>query len=174
MAMMITARTWFFKRVNSLSLAFGPLLFWWMLTMLTSVYLPGFNIILIWPLLFSLLPLSWELFGKSGYNNSWAYLTLISFSVMVSIVLMTVPIYLLFQAMGIASPGFSSSPSFPIISLSIFFVVMLLGLLLPQLQFLGDWNQRRVLYGLLVIASTFLVLGCVLPGIDIKSFGLIS
>ena len=174
MAMMITARTWLFKRVDSLSLTLGPVLFWWILALLVGLYLPGFNIILIWPLLFSLLPLSWEVFRKFGYNNSWTYLTLISSSVIVSIILMTVPIYLLFQAMGTASPGFSGSPAFPIIGVSIFFWVMLLGLLLPQLQFLGDWKQRRVVYGLLVIASVFLVLGCVLPGIDIKSFGLIS
>jgi len=142
--------------------------------MLASLYLPGFNIILIWPLLFSLLPLGWVIFRKPDSNKSWLYLTLISISSIVSIVLMTVPIYLLFQAVGTASPGFSGSPSFPIIGLSIFFWVMLLGLLLPHLQFFGDWKQRRVVYGLLVIATVSSVLGCVIPGIDIESFGLTS
>lgn len=174
MAMMIITRTWLNKRSGSLSFTIGPVLFLWISTMLTSLSLPGFNIILIWPLFFSLLPLSWEVFRKSSYYNSWAYLTLISISVTVPIVLLTVPIYLLFQVMGTASPGFSGSPAFPIIGFSIFFWVMLLGLILPQIQFLGDWKRRRVVYGLLVIASVFLVLGCVLQGIDIKSFGLIS
>jgi hypothetical protein len=171
-AMMIAVRAWRSKRSSSLSLTLGPVLVWWMLAMLSSVYLSGFNIILIWPLLFSLLPLSWVIFRKSDYHNSWVYLTLISISVMVSIVLLTGPIYLLFQAMGTTSPGFSGSPSFPIIGLSIFFWVMLLGLLLPHLQFFGDWKQRRVIYGLLVIATVFLILGSITPGIDLESFGL--
>jgi len=174
MAMMIATRTWFFKRSSSLSLILGPVLFWWILAMLASLFLTGFNIILIWPLLFSLLPLGWVIFRKPDSNKSWFYLTSISISSIVSIVLMTVPIYLLFQAMGTASPGFSGSPSFPIIGLSIFFWVMLLGLLLPHLQFFGDWKQRRVVYGLLVIAAVSLVLGCVIPGIGIESFGLTS
>ena len=171
---MVTVRTWIFKRSDSLSLTLGSILFWWILAILESLYLPGFNIILIWPLLFSLLPLGWAIFRKSDYDNSWVYLTLISISVIVCVVLMTVPIYLLFQAMGTASPGFSGSPSFPIIGLSILFWVMLLGLLLPHLQFFGDWKRRRVVYGLLAIAAIFLVLGCISPGIDIVSFGLTS
>ncbi len=171
-AIMIAVRTWLFKRLGSLSFTFGHVLFWWILAMLASVYLPGFNIILIWPLLFSLLPLGWAIFRKSDYHNSWIYLTLTSISIIVSIVLLTVPVYLLFQATGTASPGFSGSPSFPIIGLSIFFWMMLLGLLLPHLQFFGDWKQRRVVYGLLVIATVFLVLGSIIPGIDIWSFGL--
>ena len=174
MAMMVAVRTWLFKKSCSVNLTIGPVLFWWILTMLISLYLPGFNIILIWPLLFSLLPLGWAIFRQSDHNNSWVYLTLIFFSAIVSIVLMTVPIYLLFQAMGTASPGFSGSPSFPIIGLSIFSWVMLLGLLLPHLQLFGDWKQRKVIYSLLVIAAVFLVLGCVFPGIGIESYGLAS
>jgi formate hydrogenlyase subunit 4 len=54
MATMIAVRTWFFKRSGSLSLTLGPVLFWWILAMLTSLYLPGFNIVLLWPILFSL------------------------------------------------------------------------------------------------------------------------
>ena len=171
-ATMIAVKTWHSKKSGSLSLTLGPVLFWWMLAMLSSIYLPGFNIILIWPLLFSLLPLSWVILRKSDYHNSWVYLTLITISAMVSIVLLTGPIYLLFQAMGTTSPGFSGSPSFPIIGPSIFFWVMLLGLLFPHLQFFGDWKQRRVVYGLLVIATVFLVLGSVIPGINLVSFGL--
>jgi hypothetical protein len=87
---------------------------------------------------------------------------------------MTVPVYLSFQAMGTASPGFSGSPSFPIIGLSVFFWAMLLGLLLPYLQFLVDWRQRKVVFGLLAIAALCLIAGCIIPGLDMASFGLAS
>jgi hypothetical protein len=172
LVMMIAARTWLFKRSGFLSFTLGPMLFWWILAILGSIFLPGFNIILMWPLLFSLLPLGWVIFRKSSHNNSWIYLTLICISTIVSIILLTVPVYLLFQAMGTASPGFSGSPAFPILGLSIFFYVMLLGLLLPHFQFFGDWEKRRAIYGLLIIAAVFLILGCVFPGIGIESFGL--
>jgi len=174
LGMMFAARTWLFKRSDSLSFTLGPMLVWWILAILTSLYLSGFGIILLWPLLFSLLPLGWGIYRKSGHNNSWIYLILISFSAVVSIVLVTVPIYLFFQAMGTASPGFSGSPAFPIIGLSIFFWMMLLGLLLPHFQLFGHWKQQRIVYGLLIMAAVFLILGCVFPGIDIESFGLTS
>ena len=170
--MMIAVRTWLFNRAGLLSLTLGAILFWWILALLASFYLPGFNIILVWPLLFSLLPLSWIILRKSDDNKSWGYFSLFSASVLVSIILMTVPIYLLFQAMGTASPGFSGSPSFPIIGISIFFWIMLLGLLLPHLQFLCDWKQRKVVFGLLAIAGVCLIVGSIIPGIDIESFGL--
>jgi hypothetical protein len=173
-AMMITARIWLFKRSDSFNLTLSPILVWWVLATITSQYLPGFNIILICPLFFSLFPLRWVIFKKPSHNDSWTQLTLTSLCVTSSIILMTAPIYLLFQTMGTASPGFSGSPNFPIIGPSIFFWVMLLGLLLPHLQLFGDWKQRRVVYYLLIIAIVFLVLGLVFPGIDIKNFGLTS
>ena len=171
-AMMIALRAMLHKRLDSLSMALGAVLFWWMLALAAGFCLPGFNIILVWPPLFSLLPLGWVILRKSGDRRSWGYLSLISVSAIVSVVLMTVPIYLSFQAMGTASPGFSGSPSFPIIGLSVFFWAMLLGLLLPHLEFLVDWRQRKVILGLLATAVLCLIAGCIIPGVDITSFGL--
>ena len=171
-AMMIALRAMLHKRLDSLSMALGAVLFWWMLALAAGFCLPGFNIILVWPLLFSLLPLGWVILRKSSDRRSWGYLSLISVSAVVSVVLMTVPVYLSFQAMGTASPGFSGSPSFPIIGLSVFFWVMLLGLLLPHLEFLVDWRQRKVILGLLATAVLCLIAGCIIPGVDITSFGL--
>jgi len=172
MATMIVVRILLHKRLGSLNTTLGAVLFWWMLALAAGFCLPGFNIILVWPPLFSLLPLGWVILRKSGDRRSWGYLSLISVSAIVSVVLMTVPIYLSFQAMGTASPGFSGSPSFPIIGLSVFFWAMLLGLLLPHLEFLVDWRQPKVIFGLLAIAVLCLIAGCIIPGVDITSFGL--
>jgi len=171
-AMMVALRALLHKQLGSLSIALGAILFWWMLALVAGFCLPGFNIILVWPLLFSLPPLGWVVLRKSGEDRSWGYLSLISVCAIVSVVLMTVPVYLSFQAMGTASPGFSGSPSFPIIGLSIFFWVMLLGLLLPHLEFLVDWRQRKVILGLAAIAVLCLIAGCIIPGVDMTSFGL--
>lgn len=111
----------------------------------------------------------------SGHSDiSWGYFALISISTTVLLVIMTAPIYLFFQTMGVSSPGFSGSPSFPIIGLSIFFWVMLLGLLLPHLEFFGDLKRRKVLYAILIISLICLVVGSLIPGMDIESFGLTS
>jgi hypothetical protein len=174
MTMMIAIRILLHKRLGSLNTTLGAILFWWILALLAGFCLPGFNIILVWPLLFSLLPLGWAILSKSGDRRSWGYLSLISVSAIVSVVLMTVPVYLSFQAMGTASPGFSGSPSFPIIGLSVFFWVMLLGLLLPHLEFLVDWRQRKVIFGLLAIAVLCLIAECIIPGLDMASFGQVS
>ncbi len=51
---------------------------------------------------------------------------------------------------------------------------LLLGLLLPHLEFVGDFKQRKVLYVVLIISLVCLVAGSFIPGMDIESFGLIS
>jgi hypothetical protein len=174
MAIMIALRIWIRKWLVSPGLTLGSILCWWLLALLASVYLPGFTIILIWPLIISLLPLSWILLKKPGGSNSWGHFALISISTIILLVIMTVPVYLFFQAMGVSSPGFSGSPSFPIIGLSIIFWVMLLGLLLPHLEFFGNYRQRKVLYAVLAVAGICLVAGSFIPGMDIESFGLIN
>jgi len=172
MTIMIANRIWFAERINPLSIHVGEILFWWLLAMFAGFYLPGLNIILLWPVLFKLLPLSWIILRKRENNNSWGYFTLISVSSAVSIVLLIVPLYLSFQALGVSSPGLSGSPSFPFIGLSIFFWMMLISLLLPNLEFFGNLKRRRVLYGLLAITVTCLIAAIVVPGIPVDSFGL--
>ena len=172
MTIMIANRIWFAERTNSLSIHVGEMISWWLLAMLAGFYLPGLNIILLWPVFFRLLPLSWIMLRKMENNNSWGYFILISVSSAVSIVLLTVPIYLFFQALGISSPGFSGSPTFPFIGLSIFFWMMLISLLLPNLEFFGNLKRRGVLYGLLAITIACLIAAIVVPGIPVDSFGL--
>jgi len=172
MAIMIANRIWFGNRLNSLDIYVGEVLFWWLITILAGIYLPGLNIILLWPVFFSLLLLGRAILRKTTSNNSWGYFALVSISSAVSITLLTVPIYLFFQVLGVSSPGFSGSPSFPFLGFSILFWMMLISLLLPGLDFFGNIKQRRVLYGLLVIAVICLVAAIVAPGMPIDSFGL--
>jgi len=173
-AIMIMVRKLVNKRFSLLNLTVGVMAWWWLIAMLASLYLPGFCFILTWPLLFSFLPLSWVLFRNSNNKNSWVYTALISTSAIVIITILSAPIYLFFQAMGVASPGFSGSPSFPIISFSIIFWVMMLGLLVPHLQFFGDIGQRKFINTLLVIVIICLVIGSIVPGINIEEFGLMN
>jgi len=171
-AIMIIIRKMINSRLNALNLSIGVLLWWWLMAMLASLYLPGFSFILTWPLLFIFLPLSWTLLKDSSEKYPWIHTGLISISAAVAIIIITVPVYLLFQGLGISSPGFSGSPSFPIISFSAIFWIMLLGLLMPHLQIFGDIMNRKTIYALIAITIILLIIGSIVPGIDIEDFGL--
>lgn len=172
MVMMLLIRIWFFKRIGFLGFTLGAIILWWLLTLLASLYLPGFSLLFVWPLLGSLLPLSWILFKNTDTAKSWGYVLLISISSLIAIILFTAPIYLLFQAIGTASPGFSGSPAFPIIGLPIFFWVLLLGLLLPHLQFITNFNQKNIVVALAAFTVICLLVGFAIPGINLEDFGL--
>jgi hypothetical protein len=172
LALMIGARIWLLKKWSNLSVALGVLLTWWVLTLLASFTVPGFNPIMVIPLFFALIPIIWLIMKHSQESTSWTYLALVCLSTIVAVVIFCAPVYLLFQAMGTASPGFSGSPSFPIIGVSVFFWVMLLGLLLPHIHIFGKWKDRKVSFGLLIIAGICLLVGTIIPGIDIDKFGL--
>ncbi|UCC17821.1 MAG: M28 family peptidase [Dehalococcoidales bacterium] len=153
------------KRMNRLDITFGPAVFWWIMTILSALYMPGFSFIMTWPLLFSLIPLAFILFSEND-STSWKYLLVISVCSFTIIAIVIAPVYLLFEATGISSPGFSGSPSFPIIGLSILFWVMLVSLLLPQLAIFGELERKRIVFGILSVAMILLVIGIILPGID--------
>ena len=139
--------------------------------MLAAVSLPGFNMVFAVPLAFSLIPIAWTHIRAKDLNT-WEGLTISSICAIVIIGITVAPIYLLFQAMGVSSPGFSGSPSFPIIGLALFFWVMLMSLLMPQFHVFGELNRKRILYSITGIAVILLVIGVLLPGISIESFGL--
>ena len=172
LASMIALRMWSSRRIGALNLAFGLVWFWWLLSLLAGIYLPGFNVVLTWPLLFALLPLGWKVLAAPPGGNSWPAFCSLLISTAAILVLGCIPVYLFFQAMGIASPGFSGSPSFPIIGFSMLFWTMILGLLLPHIDLVGVTRCRSVLYALLALAGALVIAASVLPGIPVDSFGL--
>ena len=170
--MIILSRKFILKRVAPMDRNLGPMLFWWFIAILTGIYLPGFNIILIWPLIFSFIPVFLILLKNTDEANSWRFTITSSICAIIVVVITIAPIYLLFQAMGVSSPGFSGSPSFPIIGLSIFFWIMLISLILPQFRIFGDVENKRTILSIAVIACIILIIGILLPGIQLESFGL--
>jgi hypothetical protein len=160
------------RRVGPVARATGALLGWWVLAMLASLYLPGFGMLFTWPLLISLPVMGWMLWRESFGKYTWQNVILLAIAATFGIVTMAVPVYVFFQAFGVSSPGFSGSSAFPIIGLSIFPWIMLLGLLVPQLEFIGGSRRGRFIVITLLVALICLVVGSLLPGIDLESFGL--
>ncbi len=156
------------KRMNELGIFIGPVVFWWLVSLLFALYVPGFSFVMGWPLLISLAPLAIILlFENILLSRKYFFLTSVCSFIIIAILVS--PVYLLFEASGISSPGFSGSPAFPIIGLSIVFWIMLVSLLMPQLHVFGDPGQKRVVYGILAVAVIILLTGIILPGIDLDT-----
>jgi len=162
----------FRRRVGNLNILVSTMFCWWLASMPTSVYLPGFSYLFTWPLLFSLPFLGWILWKEPSAGNSWLLVTLLSISAIPALLFLTPAMYGLFQAFGVSSPGFSGSPSFPIIGLSILLWFMLLGLLGAHLEFIAGWRRKRLIGAALLIAVVCILAGSLVPGISIEDFGL--
>lgn len=111
------------RRISAPHMVFGALLWWAMFAILTSVVLPGASYVFIWPLLFSLVAMAF-LFSRERWESSLrAPFIVLTLCALPGIVLLTPTIYLLFAAMGLGA-------LVPVVVL----VVMLVGLLIPQLR----------------------------------------
>jgi hypothetical protein len=113
------------NRANVDSLAAGGLLWWFLLMVGTSIFLPGASFVFHWPLLFSLLGLGWMMIspppdraGRRVFN-----ILVLSLCAVPGIILMAPVIYQVFV-------GLTLNWSFIVVAL----LVLLFGLLLPQLR----------------------------------------
>ena len=172
MAIMMTARLYLKNRLSSFAANAGSAFVFLVIAILAAIFVPGFNIIFVWPLLLSCIPLFLMINDKSMSSITWSHKGLLLSGTLISVILLTVPIYLLFQGIGTASPGFSGSPSFPIIGLSIIFWAFLLWILLPVSEFFMNWKNRKIIAGLSILALLLIIIGFILPGIAIGDFGL--
>ena len=110
----------FSRRVDTINLSLGALLWWVVLMIVTAFYLPGGSYLLTWPLLFSLVGVAVALaFPQLGRVKILAVATL---CVLPGLFLFAPMIHSLGVALALSSPAMLQVP-----------VVLLLGLLIPQL-----------------------------------------
>ena len=128
LALAITTAVFAFvrERANVESLATGALLWWLLLTLVTSVFLPGATFVLHWPLLFSLLGLGWLILAPQKKMSNLLNALILSLCALPGIILMAPLIYQIFV-------GLTLNWSAAIVAL----VVLLCGLLLPQLRLIA-------------------------------------
>jgi hypothetical protein len=109
------------------SLATGALLWWVLIMLLTSVFLPGATFLFHWPLLFTLIGLGWIMLAPPNKRmQTWVNPLVLSLCSLPGIILMAPVIYQIFV-------GLTLNWSFLVIAL----LVLLFGLLLPQLRLIG-------------------------------------
>ena len=133
------------KKLSSAELTVGALIWWLILLVLTSVFLPGASYLFAWSLLFTLPALVYMLAMKDRPDNSVALQLLFAIASVVGIVLMVPLIYQVFIAMTLN-----------LIGVVIAMVVLLLGLLVPHLRIIAPGN-RYLLPGISALAGLALI-----------------
>ena len=111
------------RRISVENLTAGAFICWLILSILTSVLLPGGSYLLAWPLLFALPAFGYMLLAKNGPAFSWKLVSLLWLAAIVALLLLVPTIRQLFAGLGMNSIG---------IVLTI--VVLLFGLLRPHLK----------------------------------------
>lgn len=138
------------NRANVESLAIGSLLWWFLLMVVTSIFLPGATFVFHWPLLFSLLGVGWMLVSTLPSRTNFTVLVL-SLCALPGIILMAPLIYQIFV-------GLTLNFSFLVIAL----LVLLFGLLLPQLRLIETPFKWFVPGASAVVAIILLVTGIII------------
>lgn len=134
------------------SLAIGALLWWVVLMLLTSIFLPGATFILHWPLLFSLIGIGWVMLSPQNKRMQNLINPLIlGLCALPGIILMAPVIYQIFV-------GLTLNWSFMVMAL----LVLLFGLLLPQLRLISAPFKWVLPGASAVVAIALLVAGAVI------------
>jgi hypothetical protein len=139
-----TLYTWFRHRGSTLSFEVGALLWWMILMLVTSVYLPGGSYLFTWPLLFSMMGLVIVFARKGPQPHTVQHFAILSLSAMPGILLFTPIIYLMFISLTLRLSG-----------AVMVMIVLLMGLLMPLFDIMTTPAKWR-LSGMLTLGS----LGC--------------
>jgi len=134
------------KRVQIESLATGALLWWFVLMLVTSLLLPGASFVFQWPLLFGLIAAGWLVLAPEKLNNHrWLTPMIISLCALPVLILMAPIVYQVFLGMTLNW-----------LPMIMAIVVLLFGLLLPQLKLIGS-PFKWALPGVVTVAALVLL-----------------
>lgn len=141
------------NRASVESLAVGSLLWWFLLMAGTSILMPGATFVFHWPLLFSLLGLGWMMLSAPPERASRSIFNILVLSLcaLPGIILMAPVIFQIFV-------GLTLNWSFLVIAL----LVLLFGLLLPQLRLIATPFKWVLPGAAAVVAIVLLVIGAMI------------
>ncbi|HEU5086144.1 MAG TPA: hypothetical protein VFT99_01820, partial [Roseiflexaceae bacterium] len=128
-AMFLLWRRW----IGLDGLLVGCLTWWMVLAVVTGLGLPGFSSMFTWPLLAALVVLGWSYAQPETTQRAWARFIILALPAVISLVLLSAVITLLF----FFAARMEGILGVPLAALPIPLVVLLIGLLLPHLEFLA-------------------------------------
>jgi len=128
---------------NVENFAVGALLWWLILMVITSFFLPGGSFLFHWPLLFGLIGLGWTILAPQRKTSSSLNLLILGVCAVPVIVLLVPAIYQIFVGLTLNW-----------VPLVVAMVVLLFGLLMPHLRFIAapfKWTLPAVFAGAAII-----------------------
>lgn len=132
-ALMAIAQLWLQKRLSLGDRMAGAWLVWSSLMLLTSAWTPDISYLFTFPLLFSLLLLGWQILDSKFRLGSWIHVVVLALATLPGMLLllpaMILPNLAWMQRFEYASP-------LPFLALSLIFVVLLMGVLIPHVELL--------------------------------------
>jgi hypothetical protein len=155
---MITMYTWLCRRFQMYDLAIGALGVWLLLTIASSVWLPGASYLFAIPLLFNLLAWSWIFPTR---ERPWIRILVLSVAIVPGIVLL-LPVQVYFSAW---MARFEGLMNVPLSTLQMFFTVLLCGLLIPQFVFFTSLHPTATRKQRSIVPGSILLLGVILLSI---------
>jgi hypothetical protein len=158
-AVAVTAAVYqlFRKKVRAENLAVGGLIWWLILMILTSLYLPGASYLFTWPLLFSLIAAGVRQLIHQRNPRSNVSLVVLLLGAVPGIILMTPLIYQVFAGLTVN-----------LIAIIIVLVVLVLGLLMPHFEVLGQRKKWALPVAAAVVGGVLIGVAVMLPSFDAK------
>jgi hypothetical protein len=145
----------FRRRVEVVELIFGALLLSWLMALASSLFLPGFSYLFIWPTLAGAIALAWVLWRKSPEEASWGREIVLLTGAVPGVFIITPTVVVMFQFGPMTMIGGT-----------VFFVALLLGLLTPQLDLMTRKRPWRLPTAAALASLGFLVAGSLTTGFD--------
>jgi Peptidase family M28 len=128
------------RRVGLVDRMAGALLIWTLLMFLTSVAMPGASYLFTFPLLFNELLLGWIILDQRLHFGSWTYVITLALAAMPGIFLLLPAMLYPNLAWMFRLEAFSP---LPFLALALAFIALLMGLLIPQVDFLTHASDRH-------------------------------
>jgi len=136
------------RRISEQNLWMGVMLCWIILTLVTSLFYPGASYLFFWPLLFGLIALGVTFVLKDQRPASVPRMIVLLVGVLPGIILLSPMIKLLFTGLSVSASAYV-----------MILVALLLGLLIPHLNFMTA-SKRWLLPGaMLTLCVGFIVAG---------------
>lgn len=144
---------WASKKTGMLNLMAGSMFWWLALTVASSLFLPGGSYLFVLPLLLGLLSLGACFLWEQQNPSSMKLLLILNILALPAIILFSPLISLMFSGIGVGMAG-----------AIVVLVVLLAGLLIPQLVLIMKAGGRLVPASLALVSLAFIVAGSFTSG----------
>jgi len=136
-------------------LSLGALLWWVIATVMVSVFMPGMSYWPEWPLLFSLVGLGLLELLPETEPSSWRKAVLLAVSALPALLIFSWSIYAMYLSFGT-----------DLLTVPVFMMALLLGLLIPHLDLLARFNRWALPVAALLVTAVGLIGGSITASPD--------